>query len=163
MVESMTETKSMIKTFKASPLRNWSLQIFLICSNYGIRLLSLNFSNANAFVAILFEQGWGYFYEIVGSVAEKVKASLLRRAWIHTLDMTIYDDYLDFVTSNKQQIYMERSQTSFEKLENGRPLSGWGQFVLNKNVTVVFSRVEDKYGLIKSKSISAYKFFASNF
>ena len=33
-----------------------------------------------------------------------------------SLDKTLYDDYLCLVTSNKRQIYVERSETSTGKL-----------------------------------------------
>ena len=57
------------------------------------------------------------------SVAEWVKASFLRRLWsqdhefnphpghvVASLDKTPYDNYLCLVASNKQQIYVGRSQ-----------------------------------------------------
>ena len=63
------------------------------------------------------------FVYIVGSVAEWVKASFLRRLWsqghefhphpghvVASLDKTLYDNYLCLVASNKQQIYVGRSQ-----------------------------------------------------
>ena len=59
----------------------------------------------------------------VGSVAEWVKASFLRRLWsqdhefnphpghvVASLDKKLYDNYLCSVASNKQQIYVGRSQ-----------------------------------------------------
>ena len=64
-------------------------------------------------------------------MAESAKTSIARRPWLHEhglyprrghifafFDKTLYNDYLCLVASNKQQIYVARSQTSAEKFEN---------------------------------------------
>ena len=66
---------------------------------------------------------------ILSSVAERVKASFLRRPRSHdlgfnphpghvvaSLDKALYDDYLCLVASSKQQIYVRRSETSTGKV-----------------------------------------------
>ena len=100
----------------------------------------------------------------VGSVAKRVKASFLRRPWSHdhgfnphpghvvaSLVKTLYDDYLCLVASNKQQMYVGRSQRSTGKL---------GKWSTPKRVrirpkdsaTVAFSWKEDKDASINQSS-----------
>ena len=65
-------------------------------------------------------------------MAKRVKTSFLSSGFnphsghvVASLDETLYDDYLCFAASNKQQIYMGRSQTSTGKLQNTvNPLVG---------------------------------------
>ena len=72
-------------------------------------------------------------------VAKRVKASFLRRPWLHyhglnphpghvvaSLDKTLYDDYLCLVDLNKQQIYVVRNQRSTGKLGKCQLLSRCG-------------------------------------
>ena len=70
---------------------------------------------------------------------------------VASLDKTFYDDYLCLVALNKQQIYVERSQTLIGKHENGQPLSGWG-FVQTKCVAFA---AEDKHGSVNQNSRSS--------
>ena len=64
-----------------------------------------------------------------------------------SVDKTHYDECLCLVASNKQHIYLRRSQTSTVGLECGQLLSGWG-FVRNKSATIASSWVEDEYGSV---------------
>ena len=70
---------------------------------------------------------------------------------VASLDKTFYADYLCLVASNKQQIYVGRSQTLIGKHENGQPLSGWG-FVQIECVTFT---AEDKHGSINQNCRSS--------
>ena len=66
------------------------------------------------------------------------------------LDKALYDDYRFVVASNKQQIYVGRSQTSMGKPEIWSTTKrGEDDSSKNKSATVASSWVEDKYGSIK--------------